>query len=74
MSSVVRSHSATSPSWKGRSPRSSSRLSNSVISPAVLGFLILFNAREMCSLRSRFELGVPFIEEGDILGSRHYGV
>jgi hypothetical protein len=34
---------------KGRSSRSKSRLSKSVISPAVLGFLILFNARKMCS-------------------------
>ena len=31
----------------------------------MLGFLILFNASEMCSLRSRFEFGVLFIEEGE---------
>ena len=31
---------------------------SSVISPAVLGFLILFNAREMCSPRQRFEFGI----------------
>ena len=61
---MFRSHSATAPSWKGWTPRSSSRLGSSVISLPVLGFLILFNAREMCSLRSRFELGVLFIEEG----------
>lgn len=29
-----------------------------MISPAVLGFLILFNAREMCSPRQRFEFGI----------------
>jgi len=34
-----------------------------VISPAVLGFLILFNARKMCSPRRRFEFGIFFIEE-----------
>ena len=65
VSSPFRSHSATSFSWKGRSPCSRSRLSNSVTSPAVLGFLILFNAREMCSLRRRFEFGVFFIREGE---------
>jgi hypothetical protein len=27
----------------------------------VLGFLILFNAREMCSLRRRVEFGIFFI-------------
>jgi hypothetical protein len=31
---------------EGRSPWSRSPFSNSVISPAVVGFLILFNARE----------------------------
>ena len=61
VSSVLRNHSATSFAWKGRSSRSKSRLSNSVISPAVLGFLILFNARTMCSLRQRLELGIFFI-------------
>ncbi len=35
--------------WKGRPSDSRSRLNNSVISSAELGFLILFNAREMCS-------------------------
>jgi hypothetical protein len=33
-------------------------LSNSVISSAVLGFLILFNAREMCSSRRQREFGL----------------
>ena len=47
--SVFRNHSATSLVWKGRSSGSRSRLSNSVISSAVLGFLILFSARKMCS-------------------------
>jgi hypothetical protein len=32
-----------------------------VISPAVLGFLISFNAREMCSLRRRLKFGIFFI-------------
>ncbi|MGA9863640.1 MAG: reverse transcriptase-like protein [Terriglobales bacterium] len=36
-------------------------MSNSVISPAVLGFLIWFNARKMCSPRRRFEFGIFFI-------------
>ena len=44
-------HSVTSSVWKGRSPASSSRLSNSAISSAVLGFLISFNTREMCASR-----------------------
>ena len=61
VSSVFRNHSATSLVWKGRSSRSSSQLSNSVISSAVLGFLILFNARKMCSLRRRVEFGIFFI-------------
>ena len=61
VSSVFRNHSATSFVWKGRSSRSRSRLSNSVISPTVLGFLILFNARKMCSLRQRLEFGTFFI-------------
>jgi hypothetical protein len=47
VSSDFRNHLATSSSWKGRSPHSRSRLSNSVISPAVLGFLILFTAFKM---------------------------
>jgi hypothetical protein len=46
VSSVFRNHSAISFNWKGRSSSSRSRLSNSVISPAVLGFLIGFNARK----------------------------
>ena len=61
VSSVFRNHSATSFAWKGRSSRSRSRFSNSAISPAVLGFLILFNAREMWSLRRRLEFGIFFI-------------
>ena len=61
VSSVLRNHSATSLAWKGLSSRSRSRLTNSVISPAVLGFLILFNAREMWSLRRRLEFGSFFI-------------
>jgi len=61
VSLVFRNHSATSFAWKGRSSRSRSRLSNSVISSAVLGFLILFNARKMCSLRRRLEFGIFFI-------------
>jgi hypothetical protein len=60
-SSVFRNHSPTSLAWTERSPGSRSRLSNSVISPAVLGFLILFNARKMCSLRRRLEFGIFFI-------------
>jgi len=51
MSSVFCNHSATSFTWKGLSSRSRSRLSNSVISPAVLGFLIWLNARKICSGR-----------------------
>jgi len=61
VSSVFRNHSATSFVWKGRSSTSRSRLSNSVISPAVLGFLILFNARKMCSLRRLLDFGIFFI-------------
>ncbi len=61
VSSRFRKHAATSFAWKGRSSRSRLRLSNSVISPAVLGFLILFNARKMCSLRRRLEFGIFFI-------------
>jgi hypothetical protein len=55
---VFRNHSATSFVWKGWSSSSRSRLSNSVISSAVLGFLILFNAREMCSSRRQREFGL----------------
>jgi hypothetical protein len=47
--------------WKGRSSSSRSRLSNSVISSAVLGFLILFNAREMCSPKRRREFAISRI-------------
>jgi len=43
------------------------RLSNSVISPAVLGFLILFNARKMCSLRRRLEFGTFFFISGSTI-------
>jgi hypothetical protein len=60
MSSVFRNHSATSFAWKGRSAGSRSRLSKSAISSAVLGFLILFNARKMWSLR-RLEFCTFFI-------------
>jgi hypothetical protein len=56
VSPVFRNHSATSFVRKGRSSGSRSRLSKSVISSAVLGFRILFSAREMCSSRRR-ELG-----------------
>jgi len=58
---VFRNHSATSFAWKGRSARSRSRFSNSVISLAVLGLLILFNARKMCSLKRRLEFETFFI-------------
>ncbi len=51
------SQAATSFAWKGRSPGARSRFSSSVISPAVLGFLILFNARSMCSSSRRSALG-----------------
>src|ERR1039457_6555779 len=61
VSSVFRNRSVTSFPWKRLSSRSRSRLSNSVISPAVLGFLILFNARKMCSPRRRLEFGIFFI-------------
>ena len=61
MSSVFRNKSATSFAWKGRSPGSRSRLSKSVISSAVLGFLILFNAVKTCSLRRRLEFSTFFI-------------
>jgi hypothetical protein len=74
VSSVFPSHSAMSVSWKGRSPWSRSPFSNSVISPAVLGFLILFNAREMCSLMRRFEFGVFFIGKENFPGDHHRGV
>ena len=60
MSSAFRNHSATSFALKGRSPGSRSRLSKSVISSAVLGFLILFNAATICSLR-RLEFETFFI-------------
>lgn len=53
--------SATSLVSKGRSSESSSRLSNSVISSAVLGLLIVFSAREMCTSRRRLELGICLI-------------
>jgi hypothetical protein len=66
VSSAFCNQSATSVSWKGRSPWSRSPFSNSVISPAVLGFLILFNAREMGSLRRRFEFGAFFIWEVEL--------
>ena len=61
VSSALRNHSATSLASKGRSPRSRLRLSKSVISTAVLGFLILFNACKMCSLRRRLEFEIFFI-------------
>ena len=64
--SVFRRHSATSFIWKGRSSGSRSRLSNSVISWAVLGFLILFNARETCSSRRR-EFGIFRIFQSQLL-------
>ena len=51
--------------WKARSPCPRSRLSHSVISPAVVGLLILFNALKMCSQRRRFEFGTHFIWKGD---------
>ncbi len=44
-SPVLRNQVATSFASKGRSPGPRSRLSDSVISSAVLGLLILFNAR-----------------------------
>ena|SRR5208282_124039 len=53
--------SATSSVSKGRSSESNSRLTNSVISSAVLGFLIVFSAREMCASRRRLELGICLI-------------
>lgn len=55
---VFRNDSATSFVWKGRSSGSRSRLSNSVISSAVLGLLILFSARERCSSKRRLEFGI----------------
>jgi hypothetical protein len=58
VSAVFRNHSATSFVWKGGSSSSRSRLSNSVISSAVLGFLILFNAREMRSSKRRREFEI----------------
>jgi len=58
VSPVFRNRSATSLAWKGRSSGSRSRLSNSVISSGVLGFLILFKARAMCSSRRRLEFGI----------------
>lgn len=61
MFSVFRNHSETSFAWKGRSPGSRSRLSKSVISSAVLGFLILFNAVKISSLRRRLEFSTFFI-------------
>jgi len=67
VSSAFRNHSATSFAWKGRSHGSRSRLSKSVISSAVLGFLILFNARNMCSLRRRLEFSTFFIGTERIL-------
>ena len=69
-SSVFRNHSATSFAWKGPSSRSRSPLSNSVISPAVLGLLILFNARKMCSLRRRLEFGIFFIAGSTVSNNR----
>jgi hypothetical protein len=72
--SVFCNHSATSFVLKGRSPTSRSLLSNSAISPAVLGFRTLFNARTMCSLRRRLESGIFFmagptrLEELTLLG------
>jgi len=50
-------------------------LSNSVISSAVLGFLILFNAREMCSSRRRlafriFPISVSSSQEMNLAYSR----
>jgi hypothetical protein len=41
-----------------------------VISPAVLGFLILFNAREMCSPKRRFEFGIFIIWEAEFSRQR----
>jgi hypothetical protein len=65
VSSLFRKHSATSFCRKGRSPCSRSRLCNPVITPAVLGFLILFNARKMCSLTRRSEFGAFFLGKGE---------
>jgi hypothetical protein len=48
---AFRNQADTSRAWKGGSPGPRSRLSTSVISSAVLGFLILFKARHMCSSR-----------------------
>jgi len=56
--------------WKGLSSRSRSRLSNSVISPAVLGLLILFNARKMCSPRRRLKFGIFFIAGSTVSNNR----
>jgi hypothetical protein len=57
LSSAFRNQRATSFDRKGGSPGSRSRFSSSVISCAVLGFLILFNARRRCSSRQRPALG-----------------
>jgi len=48
---AFRNQSDTSLTWKGGSPGPRSRLSTPVISSAVLGFLILFKARHICSSR-----------------------
>ena len=45
-----------------------------MISLAVLGFLILFNARKICSLRRRLEFGTFFIGKENFPGNRYYGV
>jgi hypothetical protein len=71
MSSLFCNHSATSFAWKGRSPRSRLRFSNSAISPAVLGFLISFSARKMCSLRRRLEFGIFLIAASPVPNNWH---
>lgn len=60
VSDAFRNQVDTSLTWKGGSPGSRSRLSTSVISSAVLGFLILFNARLICASR-RFAFGTWLI-------------
>ncbi len=42
-----------------------------MISPAVLGFLISFNARKTCSLRRRLEFGIFFIAASTVPKNWH---
>jgi hypothetical protein len=74
VSSVFRKHSATSFCWKRQAPLLKVTIVTPVITPAVLGFLILFNARKMCSLTRRSEFGASSLGKENFRRNRHYRV